>query len=328
MANSPADRSVTEGKPERDCFGDGRDGRKLFRPGDAPYSEIHWVDPQGAGVSGYDLLPGVPKKLDQYVTRIIAPNGSVMTGAGTNTYLVGEDELTVIDPGPADPAHIQAIISAGAGRIRSIVCTHTHVDHAPAAAAIRQATGAVVAARPGPAAAPHDSNLKVDRVLADGDLVECAGLSLRAIATPGHASNHLCYLLDKTGMLFTGDHIMQGSTVVIWPPDGDMRAYLNSLERLLEFDISILAPGHGYLIGQPRAEVRRLVRHRLAREDKVRKAVLAAGTDVALTTLLPLVYDDVPVSIHPGAARSLEAHLDKLVADGEFFCVNGRYSRR
>jgi glyoxylase-like metal-dependent hydrolase (beta-lactamase superfamily II) len=327
ISNSPKDSPVTEVGPDRARFAAGRDGRKLFHPGDAPYSEIRWVDPQGAEISSYDLLPGVPKKLDRYVTRIIAPNAGVMTGAGTNTYLVGESELVVIDPGPADPAHIQAIVVAGAGRIRWILCTHTHVDHASAAAAIRQATGALIAGRPGPAT-PHDCNVVVDRVLADGDSVKCDDLSLCAIATPGHASNHLCYLLDRTRMLFTGDHIMQGSTVVIWPPDGNMRTYLDSLGRLLAFDISILAPGHGYLIGQPHAEAQRLIRHRLAREDKVRKAVLAAGGEVAPVTLLPRVYDDVPAAIHPIAARSLEAHLEKLVADGEFSCTDGRYSRR
>jgi glyoxylase-like metal-dependent hydrolase (beta-lactamase superfamily II) len=318
---------VTEVERDRACFAQGRDGRKLFHSGDAPYSEIQWIDPRGTGTSSYDLLPGVPKKLDQYVTRILAPNAGVMTGAGTNTYLVGERELIVVDPGPADPGHIKAILEAGAGRIRWILYTHTHHDHASGAAAIRQATGAAIAGSPGPDT-PQDVKLVVNRALSDGDLVECDDFSLRAIGTPGHASNHLCYLLDRTRMLFTGDHIMQGSTVVIGPPDGNMRAYLESLERLLAVDISVLAPGHGYLIGQPHAQAQGLIRHRLAREDKVRKALLAVGGEAPLAKLLPLVYDDVSPAIHPIAARSLDAHLQKLVTDGELSFTDGRYCTR
>ena len=126
-------------------------------------------------------------------------------------------------------------------------------------------------------------------------------------------------------MLFTGDHIMQGSTVVIWPPDGNMRAYLESLRRLLELDMRVLAPGHGYLIHSPHAEVERLIQHRLRREDKVRQAVLSAG-GATLQMLLPLAYDDVPKALHEMAALSLRAHLDKLVEDGEILCSAGRYS--
>jgi glyoxylase-like metal-dependent hydrolase (beta-lactamase superfamily II) len=318
---------VSEFEDDRACFAMGRDGRKLFHAGDAPYSEIQWVDPQGAGTSSYDLLPGVPRKLDPHVTRIIAPNAGVMTGPGTNTYLVGERELVVVDPGPADASHVAAILAAGAGRIRWILCTHTHQDHASAAAALRQATGAVVAGSPGPDTR-QDVKLAMDRVLTDGDSVECADFSLRAVATPGHASNHLCYLLDKTRMLFTGDHIMQGSTVVIWPPDGNMRAYLHSLRHLLSLDVSVLAPGHGYLIGRPHREAERLVQHRLKREDKVRKALLEVGGAASLAALLPRVYDDVSAAIHPIAARSLEAHLQKLVEDGELAFTDGRYITR
>jgi glyoxylase-like metal-dependent hydrolase (beta-lactamase superfamily II) len=317
---------MTQIESSRPCSAAGRDGRKVFRPDDPPYAEVRWADPQGTGTSSYDLLPGVPKNLDRYVTRLIARNASVMTGPGTNTYLIGEHELAVLDPGPDEPAHIKAILAAGAGRIRWIVCTHTHRDHSSAVAAIRDATGASVVGRPAPDT-DHDTRLVVDRVLADGDSLQCDGFSLRAVFTPGHASNHLCYLLDKTRMLFTGDHIIQGSTVVIWPPDGNMSAYLHSLERLLTLDITVLAPGHGYLIGRPHAEAERLIRHRLTREDKVRRALLAAGGSAQLETLLPLVYDDVPAAIHPIAARSLQAHLEKLIADGEVSHTGGHYSR-
>ena len=272
----------------------------------------------------YELLPGVPHRLDELVTRIIAPNGGMMTGAGTHTYLVGTRELIVIDPGPDDESHMQAILAAAAGRIRWILCTHTHSDHAPGAARLKNLTGAPVGAM-APPRTDHDFDLNVDRVLADGDSIECAPGVVRAIHTPGHASNHLCFLLTANRMLFTGDHVMQGSTVVIWPPDGNMRAYIGSLRRLLDVDLAVLAPGHGHLIDQPRDELNRLVQHRLRREDKVRQAVLRADAGVTVGMLLPSAYDDVPKALHEWAALSLRAHLDKLVEDGELHCSDGRY---
>jgi glyoxylase-like metal-dependent hydrolase (beta-lactamase superfamily II) len=244
-----------------------------------------------------------------------------MTGPGTNTYLLGEHELAVIDPGPAIDSHIEKLLAAG--NIRWILCTHTHQDHSPAAAALKKATGARIFGRPAPAG--QDASFSPDQVLEHGERVQLGALALKAIHTPGHASNHLCYLLEDTRMLFTGDHVMQGSTVVINPPDGDMRAYLASLELLLGEDIAILAPGHGYLIGEPHREVRRLVQHRLKREDKVREALARLG-EPTLEEMLPLVYDDVPQRMHGVAARSLTAHLQKLVADGAAHAKDGRYT--
>ena len=275
----------------------------------------------------YELVPGVPHELDAAVTRIIAPNGGVMTGPGTNTYLVGTHELIVIDPGPDDESHMQAILAAADGPIRWILCTHTHMDHAPGAARLKQLSGATVAAMLAPRT-DHDFQLSVDRVLTDGDVISNADVTVRAVHTPGHASNHLCYLLEQNRMLFTGDHIMQGSTVVIWPPDGNMRAYVESLRSLLKIELAVLAPGHGHLIEHPQDELNRLIEHRLRREDKVRQAVLRAGTGVTVETLLPSAYDDVSRSLYEWAARSLQAHLDKLVADGELQFVSGRYSSR
>ena len=275
----------------------------------------------------YELVPGVPHELDAAVTRIIAPNGGVMTGPGTNTYLVGRHELIVIDPGPDDESHMQAILAAADGPIRWILCTHTHMDHAPGAARLKQLSGATVAAMLAPRT-DHDFQLSVDRVLTDGDVISNADVTVRAVHTPGHASNHLCYLLEQNRMLFTGDHIMQGSTVVIWPPDGNMRAYVESLRSLLKIELAVLAPGHGHLIEHPQDELNRLIEHRLRREDKVRQAVLRAGTGVTVETLLPSAYDDVPRSLYEWAALSLQAHLDKLVADGELRFVSGQYSSR
>jgi glyoxylase-like metal-dependent hydrolase (beta-lactamase superfamily II) len=272
-----------------------------------------------------DLRPGIPQRLDGEVTRIVAPNAGVMTGPGTNTYLVGTRELAVVDPGPDDESHVQAILNAGAGRIRWILCTHTHSDHAPAAARLKALSGAQIAAMTAPLT-DHDVRLDPDRALAPDDLIHIDGLTLRAVHTPGHASNHVCFLLSSNGMLFTGDHIMQGSTVVIWPPDGNMRAYLQSLRRLLEVDMRVLAPGHGYLIETPRAEVERLIQHRLRREDKVRQAVLQVAEPETIEMLLPRAYDDVPKALHAMAALSLQAHLEKLVEDGNIHCSEGRYS--
>ena len=313
--------SLEEIPTNRACWAQGREGARIFRRGDAPYFEIHWSDPDEGGQTNYDLVPGIAKRLDRFTTRLIAPNPGMMTGPGTNTYLLGEEELAVIDPGPAIDSHIERILAAG--KIRWILCTHTHLDHSPAAAAIKRATGAKIYGRPAPAG--QDASFAPDEVLSHGQRVSLAGVSLRAIHTPGHASNHLCYLLEDTRMLFTGDHVMQGSTVVINPPDGDMRAYLASLELLLGEDLAILAPGHGYLIGEPHREVRRLVQHRLKREGKVRDAIAQLG-EPTLGEMLPLVYDDVPSRLHGVAARSLTAHLQKLVAEGAVRAAGERYT--
>jgi glyoxylase-like metal-dependent hydrolase (beta-lactamase superfamily II)/8-oxo-dGTP pyrophosphatase MutT (NUDIX family) len=302
--------------------------QRLFRRSDPPYYEIHWSDPEEKGNTCFVIQPGVPKRLDRYVTRITASNPGMMTGPGTNTYLVGRiddgGELAVIDPGPALESHIAKILEAGAGRIRWILATHTHMDHSPAVAALKAATGAQVLGRPAPAGGSQDASFAPDRVLQHGDRVGLGTLNLRAIHTPGHASNHLCYLLEETKMLFTGDHVMQGSTVVINPPDGDMRAYLASLELLLSHDAAIFAPGHGYLIGAPHREVRRLIAHRLAREAKVAAALQRRGP-ATLEELVADVYDEVSPRLHPVAMRSLSAHLDKLVAEGRARQASGRY---
>jgi len=299
--------------------------KRLFRRADPPYFEIHWNDPDETGDTCFVLQPGVAKRLDRLVTRVIAPNPGVMTGPGTNTYLVGANELAVIDPGPAIDSHLEAILAAGAGRIRWILATHTHKDHSPATAALKAATGAPVLGRPAPPGSNQDQTFAADRVLSHGERLVFENLSLRAIHTPGHASNHLCYMLEQTKMLFTGDHVMQGSTVVINPPDGDMRAYLASLEQLLAEDIAIFAPGHGYLIGAPHKEVKRLVAHRLAREAKVAAALTRRGA-ATLEELVLDVYDDVSPKLHPVAARSLSAHLEKLVAEGRARFEGGLYA--
>lgn len=274
------------------------------------------------------ISPGRVVQLSALVRRITAPNPGVMTGPGTNAWIIGTGELALIDPGPESAAHLEAMRVAVGKRLKWILCTHTHLDHSPGARALKAATGAqVLGYGRVPGDGRQDEAFAPDRALQDGDALECDGFRLRAVHTPGHASNHLCYLLEGERWLFTGDHVMQGSTVVISPPDGDMIAYLRSLERLLGLDLAALAPGHGHLIGKPHDEVRRLIAHRMKRERKVIDA-FAGRNPATLDDLLPLVYDDVSPRIHPVARRSLHAHLLKLKQEGKAIEEGGRWALR
>ena len=254
-------------------------------------------------------------ELTPLVRRITAPNPSFMTGPGTNCYLVGREAVAVIDPGVADEAHAERIAAAGEGKIRWILVTHTHPDHSPGAARLAQLTGAERLGHGGELAWGHDATFVADRTLADGDTLTGPDFSLRALHTPGHASNHLCYLLEEEGILFAGDQVMYGSTVVIAPPDGDMGAYLAALKRLLGEPIRRIAPAHGRLMDDPAGELQGIIDHRLAREAKVVAALEQAGT-ATVAQLVPDVYDDVPAFMHEMASRSLLAHLLKLRDDG------------
>ena len=261
------------------------------------------------------ITPGEVVQVSPLVRRLTAPNPGMMTGPGTNTYIVGKNALAVIDPGPEMDVHHQAMLDLVGDRLRWILCTHTHKDHSPAARALKAATGAEVIGMPAPQYDNQDIAFAPDRVFAHGDTLDCGEFTLRAVHTPGHASNHLCYLLDREKLLFTGDHIMQGSTVVISPPDGDMVAYLKSLQSLLDLDIARVAPGHGHPIETPHAEAKRLIEHRLKREQKVIDA-FSVGNPATLDELVPIVYADTPLRLHQVARRSLHAHLLKLVHDG------------
>ncbi len=257
------------------------------------------------------LIVGEAIAIGTGVRRLLAPNAGPMTGPGTNTYLVGEAEIAVIDPGPPINNHINAIESAGDGRIRWILVTHTHPDHSPAAAMLAARTGAELLGQPPPKQKLQDQTFVPDRILADGDELRSDDFCLRAVHTPGHASNHVCYRHEALGWLFTGDHIMSGSTVVIDPPDGDMKDYLESLEKLKTLDLQALAPGHGHLMENPLEAVDWLIKHRLKREAKV-VACLADHPDLPVKELVTFVYDDVAVNLHRLARRSLRAHLLKL----------------
>jgi glyoxylase-like metal-dependent hydrolase (beta-lactamase superfamily II) len=263
------------------------------------------------------------------VIRVTAPNPGVMTGPGTNTYLVGggaANEWAVIDPGPNLPEHVEAILHAAPGPVRWILATHTHHDHSPASVPLKQHTHAPVMGRVAVHSHKQDGSFTPDRVLEDGERLALApGVTLRVLHTPGHASNHLCYLLEEEKTLFTGDHLMQASTVVINPPDGDMAAYLRTLRALLDEDIDWLAPGHGFLMAQPRRVVQGVIEHRLKREAKV-LATLRAHGPATLEQLLPHAYDDVDPRLLPVAARSLLAHLDKLRTDGVAVDADGHWA--
>jgi glyoxylase-like metal-dependent hydrolase (beta-lactamase superfamily II) len=260
------------------------------------------------------LEPGQTSQLSPLVRRIIAPNPGVMTGPGTNTYLVGNDEIAVVDPGPDEPSHIEAILREGAGRIRWIVVTHTHEDHSPAATPLARVTGAQLRGVAAPDDFYQDLIFKPDVALSDEPLLQTPEFRLRAVHTPGHACNHYCLLLEQEGMLFTGDHIMNGSTVVIIPPSGDMKDYLDSLEKLKSLPLRSLAPGHGELMPEPVAVVDGIIRHRLTREAKVARVLAEAGG--TLDELVERAYDDVPRAMFPMAKYSLWAHLLKLARDG------------
>jgi glyoxylase-like metal-dependent hydrolase (beta-lactamase superfamily II)/8-oxo-dGTP pyrophosphatase MutT (NUDIX family) len=294
-----------------------REGQKLLVPGDYAYAEVGRLDPQSKGIAACEIIPGTPVQLSPKIRRITAPNPGFMTGPGTNTYLLGAgEEIAVIDPGPAIDAHIEAVLAAAAGaRIRWILVTHTHLDHSPAAVMLKEKTGAQLMGMPPPPLERQDQSFRPERVPAHGERIEVAGCVLRAIHAPGHASNQLCYLFEEEKLLFTGDHVMQGSTVVINPPDGDMRVYLDSLRQLQGEDIAWFAPGHGFLMDKPQEALERLLIHRLGRENKVLKAVREAGA-ATLEHLLPAVYDDVSAHLYPVAGRSLLAHLIKLKQEG------------
>ncbi len=292
-------------------------GTRILLPHDLPYAEVALLDPDGRGDAHADMLPGRAVRLLPNLIRVTAPNPGPMTGPGTNSYLVGAgDAWTVIDPGPISEPHLRALQAAAPGRIVQILVTHTHSDHSPGAVALVAATGAPVLGRVATHPEWQDPDFAPARELVDGErLVLAEGVTMRVIHTPGHASNHLCFLFEEGRLLFTGDHVMQGSTVVINPPDGDMQAYLKSLASLLDEDLQWLAPGHGFLVAQPHDVLRGLIAHRRKREAKVQAALQGASAS-SMDSLVAQVYDDVPAALHPMARRSLLAHLLKLQADG------------
>jgi glyoxylase-like metal-dependent hydrolase (beta-lactamase superfamily II) len=259
------------------------------------------------------MIPGKPQILAPRVRRILARNPGLMTGPGTNTYLLGDREIAVLDPGPDDADHMQSILAAAEKSIRWIIVTHTHRDHSPLAGTLARETGARLIGLSPPEDGRQDEGFRPDESPRDGQTLELGDTSLVAIHTPGHASNCVCYLLAAEKLLFTGDHVLGGVSPVILPPDGEMAAYMNSLDKLAGYDFDRIAPGHGDVIPGAKNAVQKLRAHRMAREDKVLRCLAGAST---LDSLTAVVYDDVPVERHPWARFSLEAHLIKLVREG------------
>ena len=298
--------------------GAGSKGLRPVAPDEPAWAEMRRLDPQGRDTASYEIRPGEAVRLSSRVIRVTARNGSVMTGPGTNSYLVGggeRNEWAVIDPGPLDAAHVEALLAAAPGRVRWIFATHTHLDHSPATALLQARTGAAVHGRLPAHPEWQDASFAPQVPLQGGERFTLDGATLRVIHTPGHASNHLCYLLEEEKTLFTGDHVMQASTVVINPPDGDMAAYVASLRELLREDLEWLAPGHGFLMAQPRRAIEWIIAHRAKREAKVVDALRDLGP-ASVEALLAQVYDDVPERLHAMATRSLKAHLFKLRDEG------------
>ncbi len=270
-----------------------------------------------------EQIPGVPEQLEPRVARLLAPNPSPFTHTGTQVHLVGTTDLAVIDPGPDDPAHIAAIVAAIGGRpVRAIVITHTHRDHSPGSRPLAAATGApIVGCAP---LAPDDAGMRADasfdrdyapdRVLAEGESVDGEGWTLTALATPGHTSNHLAFVLpqaqDGAGALFSGDHVMGWSTSIVSPPDGNMTAYMASLEKLLPRTEPIYYPAHGDPVANPQRLVRGMLGHRKQREGQILRALGAAPA--AIGEMVARMYVGIDPRLFPAAERSVLAHLIDL----------------
>ena len=273
------------------------------------------------------LTPGKCVSLAPKVRRIVAGNGGMMTGPGTNTYLLGDEAVSVIDPGPNDARHLECILAAGGSAIRWVVVTHTHPDHAPLAAELARRTGAEIIGLPPPRDGRQDENFAPGRRPADAERLQLGDCELTAIHTPGHASNCVCYLVEGERLLITGDHVLEGVSPVILPPDGNMAQYMNSLEKLFAFDFERIAPGHGDIMAQGKRVIEALRAHRLAREDKVIRSIKKLGA-AGLDALTPVVYDDVPADRHMWARLTLEAHLIKLAGEGRILEQNGIWRLR
>lgn len=258
------------------------------------------------------LISGTAIAIATGVRRLVAGNPGLMTGPGTNTYLLGDGEIAVLDPGPPDERHLQRIMEVAGAPIRWVIVTHTHGDHSPLAKRLAQSTGAELIGVPPPHDGRQDMTFEPQRVPADGEALQLGDLRLLAVRTPGHASNCVCYVHEQARMMFSGDHVLEGVSPVILPPDGDMAHYLDSIDKLMNLNFDRIAPGHGGVIDNAKHALALLRKHRMMRESKVMSA-LRATDNATLEILTPLVYDDVPPDRHVWARLTLEAHLIKLL---------------
>lgn len=261
------------------------------------------------------LLPEIAVSIGRDVQRVIAGNAGMMTGPGTNSYVIGARDRIVIDPGPQLDTHMSALLEAADSKVRFILATHTHKDHSPLALELAERSGATLIGMPPPGDGRQDESFVPERIPADGEHLKLGDEELIAIHTPGHASNCVCYLLAREGLLFTGDHVLEGVSPVILPPDGDMSAYFASLDKLEGYEFERIAPGHGEVMGRGKRVIAMLRAHRQARENKVLRCLAQLG-EATLEALTPPVYDDVPTDRHGWARLTLEAHLIKLEREG------------
>jgi glyoxylase-like metal-dependent hydrolase (beta-lactamase superfamily II) len=277
---------------------------------------------------------GVAEQVSPLIARVLAPNPGPFTFKGTGVYIVGAGrEVAVIDPGPDIPEHVEALKRALAGkRIGHILVTHTHSDHSPAAAPLKEWSGAKTYAF-GPHGSGRDDGVKTeeggdsqfvpDVRVTDGEAIQGEGFSFECVFTPGHTSNHMCFALREEKALFTGDHVMGWSTTVVVPPDGNMADYLASLRKLIAREDAVLWPTHGGPVREPWPFLEAYLEHRLMREAQI----LACVTDglATIPAMVARMYADVDQRLHPAAARSVEAHLIQLAAEGRVTLENGRY---
>lgn len=273
----------------------------------------------------FDAPFGESIRVSPLIRRVLAPNPGPFTFRGTGVYIVGHDEVAVIDPGPNIPAHIEALKQALAGkRVSHILVTHTHTDHSPAAKPLKEWSGAKTYAfgphgsgkgEDGPKVEEGgDLDFMPDVVVRDGNLIEGAGYEFECVYTPGHTSNHMCFGLRQESALFTGDHVMGWSTTVIAAPDGDMASYMASLRKLHARNDDILWPTHGGPVRDPKPFLEAYIEHRLAREAQIVEC-LKDGIDT-IPEIVARLYFDVDRRLHPAAARSVFAHLTQLVHEG------------
>lgn len=286
----------------------------------------------------FDPAYGVGVPVLDGVARLTVNNPSAFTFYGTNSYIVGKQSLAVIDPGPEDDAHFDALLRAIDGRpVSHIIVTHTHRDHSPLAMRLKAATGAPILAegphRPArplrlgelnPLDASADYDIEIDRLLADGEVVEGDDWALETVFTPGHTANHLCFGLVGTGVLFSADHVMAWSTSIVAPPDGAMSDYMASLDRVLARDDRVYLPGHGGPVNQPAPFVRGLKAHRKMRERAVLERV--RNGDRTIGDMVKAIYRDTDPRLHGAAALSVLAHLEDLVARGLVVASDGEVS--
>lgn len=274
---------------------------------------------------------GAARWVSPMIRRVVAANPSAFTYHGTGTYIVGSGSVAVVDPGPDLPDHVDAILAATRGeRITHILVTHTHIDHSPATRALKARLEV-----PSYGYGPHgrgrfesgeqveegaDWDFAPDVEVLDGDVVQGEGWSVECVHTPGHTSNHVCYRLREEGALFSGDHVMGWSTTIVSPPDGDMGDYMRSLERLLAGEDERFWPTHGPSIPDPRAFVRACLAHRLQRFDEISHC-LSKGME-RVEEMVPVIYRELPRSMHPAAARQVFAALLYLVEEGRAACVD------